>query len=241
MIGKYLNRPTRAKDRGLSLVELLVVIAMSTGLLMLVVIITISITKHDAINRARQSRIDTAQQTSVWLGDALSHAGQSLNESLTLGTFTTATANEVWFFTALPVEGSDDLGPVVRVSLVLSGQCFGRPSSKPAVAGTLRRCVQDPIIDADGNASFCQPYLTTCPDYLFHESDVARNVKASPSLFTYYIQGSSQPSAFVYPWDLNHVTGVGFKATICGDPDRPNSDVCVTSYRRHAVRGWKRL
>jgi hypothetical protein len=204
----------------------------------MVMSVTASLAKHDSRNYARQVRAEDIRQVSLWLSDALAHAAPA-NGTADGQVFEVAKPQKAVFTSALgQVSGGTKL--VSRVAIVLGETCW----SGVADAGTLRRCVQHPVVDPAGNQSYCAHGSGGCPDHLFGETVVARHVTDQPLFYYSLTQDADQtvPATSVDdPAKLALIAAVELRVTVRGEPGSVNEDVEATVVKRHAVRGWSRL
>jgi hypothetical protein len=222
----------------MTLMELIVVVMLSSLILGMVMSVTISFAKHDSRNHARQVRTEEIRQVSLWLSDALAHAAPA-NGTVDGQVFAVAMPQKAVFTSALgAVSGGMKL--VSRVAIVMGETCW----SGVADAGTLRLCVQHPVLDGAGNQSYCAHGSAGCSDDLFEESVVARHVKDQPLFYYSLAQDIDQtaPTTSVDdPARLGSIAAVELRITVKGEPGSAHEDVEATVVKRHAVRGWSRL
>ena len=136
---------TGDREQGTTLSEVMAVIAITTIVLTLILVVTNSIAKHDARNLARQARAEDIRAVSLWLSEAIAHAAAPPVPDPP-PTFITAEPHKVVFTSALGA-GTSAGGAtkqVSQVTLVVGEPCWGS-GNEP---GVLRRCVQEPIVDA---------------------------------------------------------------------------------------------
>ena len=92
--------------------------------------------------------------------------------------------------------------------------------------------------------TFCTKGDSGCPDSLFDEFIVARNVKDQP-IFSYSVGSGADPSVpmptSVSPTDLEFISAVEMTVTVAGEPGSGNEDVEATVVERHSVQGWEKL
>jgi prepilin-type N-terminal cleavage/methylation domain-containing protein len=233
------GRRSAESDRGMTLAELLAVVAVASIIMGLVITLTTSLAKHDALNLARQSRTDGIRQASIWLGDALAHAASDPFDTSS-SVFITATDRQMTFHSALPVEGhtGDDADYVSRVTVLLGETCWDADPDP----GVLHRCVQTPLIVNDV-ASFCTKGGPGCSDALFEDLVVARNVKDAP-MFSYALGtdgGWTDPQSEVTgDENLDRIIGVELKVTATGEPGSAYQDLESTVFKRHTIKAWSR-
>ncbi|MDR1188355.1 MAG: prepilin-type N-terminal cleavage/methylation domain-containing protein [Bifidobacteriaceae bacterium] len=248
IVAKAKRRLEGTSDSGMSLAELLTVIAIGAVIMGIVTTVTVSLARHDARNLVRQSRVDGIRQVSVWLGDALAHAAPKeapSNPDQPLATvFETAEGQKMVFYAALPVAGSPDGGLVSRVTLVLGEGCW---SGSEAAPGILHRCVQAPKVDSSGASSLCAHGAIDCPDDLFEDLIVARGVK-DEALFSYFLRGNDGQIAdkgedTVASASLGSIGAVEVLATVAGKPGDPGGAASTeaTVFKRFTIREWERL
>ncbi|MDR1427439.1 MAG: hypothetical protein LBJ08_06750 [Bifidobacteriaceae bacterium] len=232
-------RPEAQSDRGTSLAELLIVIAVGTAVLGLLAVVSFSLTKHDGLNLARQERVDGIQKASVWLGDALANAASN-PESPNGAVFEVANHKKMTFTSALPVQGLSEPGLVVRVTIVLGEECW---TGDPGEPNTLRRCVQRPEIALDGTKTFCDWAHPGCSEALFEDIVLARNVQQD-ALFSYALQTNagvgSTVSSVTGDDQLMQITAVELRVAVKGTPGSQSADTATTVFRRHAIKGWSK-
>jgi hypothetical protein len=221
------------------LAELVTVIAISSVLMVLMVTVAVSFFKHNGVNLARQSRTEGVRQVSFWLSDALTHAAP--DPTVASAAVLQVAEPQRMSFTAALKPSASGAHMVSRVTLVLNGECWPGGEAEP---GVLRRCVQDPFEAADGTFSFCDRGAADCPDELFEDFVVARDVK-DEALFGYATKSSAgvaDPVAEVTgEAGLAQIVAVEFRVTVGGDPDGPGGDVEATIIKRHSIKGWSRL
>ncbi|MDR2379808.1 MAG: hypothetical protein LBE08_01295 [Bifidobacteriaceae bacterium] len=247
LIARLRARSGRSGDAGMTVAELLAVIAVGGMVMGMVTMVTVSMLKHDAKNLIRQNRSDGIRQVSVWLGDALSHASSEKPASATGGKsaaqiFTVAAADHMEFTSALPVAGDSGGGHISRVEILLGDKCWGGGPDP----GVLHRCLQSPKIVADV-ASFCAKGTADCPDDLFEDLVVARDVEEG-ELFTYYVRdpstGDFEPATHSVPdTSLARIGAVEMRVTVAGPTAGPNSDedLQATVFKRFTIREWENL
>jgi type II secretory pathway pseudopilin PulG len=222
----------------MSLTELIVVIGLSAIVMAMVSASLMTLAKQNAINLARQSRVEGIREASLWLSDALSYA--STDPTTASGvSFQEAQAQKMVFLSALPRPGSAETGHVSRVSLVLSGACWPGGDSE---AGTLRRCVQYPVVAGDGTQSFCSKGSLGCDENLFEEKVLATNVKDTP-IFGYSLITASDPATLTHAVtgaNLAQIAAVELNLTVGGEPGT-TEDIEATVIKRHNIKGWSKL
>jgi hypothetical protein len=217
--------------------ELVTVIALTSVILTMLLTVTISVAKHNAYNLARQERVDGTRQVSVWLTDALAHAAP-LPGSDTGTVFEVAEPRKMVFTAALPKDAALS-GFVSRVTLVVDQACWPGGDEEP---GVLRRCVQDPVIGADGTQSFCAYGASGCDEGLFDEFVVARNV-ADGAVFGYALEGSAGvlTQSVADASSLGQLAAVELRVTVAGEPGSTGENIQATVVKRHNVKGWSKL
>ncbi|MDR0626333.1 MAG: hypothetical protein LBG11_03590 [Bifidobacteriaceae bacterium] len=212
------------------------VIAITSIILVAAVSLTLSFGKQNANNLARQDRVDNVRQVSVWLTDALTYSAP-VPSSSDVPIVEVAQKDRLVFTSALPVAGATAHN-VSRVSLVVSQACW---PGGPAEAGVLRRCVQSPVVAADGTQSFCDHGTTGCSDDLFDDFVVVRNVNDN-DLFTYSLTGESAVYSDVTTLELRgRIKAVELSITVSGASGSADEDIQATVVRRHTLKGWREL
>jgi hypothetical protein len=236
---------TDGREQGTTLSEVMVVMAITTIVLTLILVVTNSIAKHDARNLARQARAEDIRSVSLWLSEALAYAAPPPGTSSSQ-VFTTAESHKVVFTSALGAGtsvGGGTTKQVSQVTLVVGELCWGA-GAPLSEAGVLRRCVQEPIVGASGGLAFCTKGDSGCPDSLFDEFIVARNVKDQP-IFSYSVGSGVDPTVprptSVSSADLERISAIEMTVTVAGEPGSGNEDVEATVVERHRVQGWEQL
>ncbi|MDR1293540.1 MAG: prepilin-type N-terminal cleavage/methylation domain-containing protein [Bifidobacteriaceae bacterium] len=222
-------------DEGMTLAELVTVIAIGSIVLSMALVVTVSLAKHNGKNLVRQERADATRQVSIWLTDALAYSAPQPNDPAGASPFEVAEERKMVFLSALPAV-SPDHGAVSRVTLVLDEECWsGDPDP-----GVLHRCLERSQKGPDGSTSFC---ASGCPADLYEDFVVARNVKGGP-VFSYALQtdaGTTDVPAVPDPVQLPQIVAVEFNVTVGGEPGSGDEDVEATVVKRHSVKGWSRL
>jgi prepilin-type N-terminal cleavage/methylation domain-containing protein len=230
--------PPNKNDRGMTLVELITVIAITSITMSMILMAIVSIAKHDGINLVRQQRTDQVRQVSFWLGDALSYASTD-NPDAGTRVFESADAHKMTFTSALPIEGVAANGTVSNVTLVLGEKCW--TGEKTDQDGLLRRCVHSPSVDSSGvSQPMCDFGSSGCKD-VFDDFVVARNVDDADALFTYYFTAESGlgPVHTVDTAQLGSIIAVELKVKVNGD--EPADRTSATLFKRYSVSQWRRL
>ncbi|MDR1295746.1 MAG: prepilin-type N-terminal cleavage/methylation domain-containing protein [Bifidobacteriaceae bacterium] len=239
---RRLAQSRSARDRGMSLAELIAVIAIGSIVMGLSVTVTVSLLKHHGANLVRQERTDGVRQVSIWLGDALTYATEPEDyyPGDPISAFHKAEANQMTFTSALPVAGQPSDGAVSRVTVVLGAGCPW--TSGDPEPGVLRRCVQAPKIVAGAKPEMCTYGDSDCPDDLFDDFVVARGVEDG-SLFSYYVGDAPDPVDSVPAADLPGITAVEMFVTVADDPDKPASGLATqaTIFKRFSISEWRRM
>jgi prepilin-type N-terminal cleavage/methylation domain-containing protein len=226
------------RERGMTLVELITVMAISSITVGMVAMVMVSLAKHDGINLVRQQRTDQVRQVSFWLGDALSYATTDQPEA-GAKVFEEAGEHKMTFTSAFPIEGLTTSGTLSEVTLVLGEKCW--TGETDGQDGLLRRCVHSPFVDAAGVAQpMCDFGETGCKD-LFDDFLVARSVDDAEALFTYYFDTASglAPSHSVGQAQLGSVSAVELKVTVNGE--KPEDKTTATLFKRYSISQWRRL
>jgi type II secretory pathway component PulJ len=224
-------------ESGMSMPELVIVIAISSLVLGMVFSVVASFAKNDARNLTRQNRVDEVRQVGLWLGDALSYAAApAVDPGLTPGpVFEVAAAQKMVFTSALgaKVPGHEDV--LSKVTVVLGEDCHGQPADR-----VLYRCVQHPYEQPDGSLAYCQPGAAGCSDDLTETTLMARDVKDVP-VFTYF-GSNGGPGTGLHdvpdPDVLKAIEAVEFKvtATVPEGSDITESTVL----KRYSIGEWRR-
>jgi hypothetical protein len=223
----------------MTLAELVTVMAIGSIILGMLLTVTFSVAKHNAKSLARQERADGTRQVSLWLTDALANAAPNPAEK-NGSVFELARDRKMVFLSALPTTDPNH-GPVSRVTVVIGQQCWSGDEDP----GVLRRCVQRSQKGNDGSAAFCAKDASGCPDDLFEDFVVARNIKGGPA-FSYSLEtdagtASADVAEVTNAAQLTRIVAVEFNVTVGGEPGSANEDVQATVIKRHAVKGWSRL
>ncbi|MDR0365947.1 MAG: prepilin-type N-terminal cleavage/methylation domain-containing protein [Bifidobacteriaceae bacterium] len=228
----------RNSESGATLVELLVVMAITSAIFILLATVTTSLVKHNAVNLIRQQTVDSMRETSVWLSEALSHAASD-PEDATGRVFSVAQPEKVVFTAALE-DTSPDRRVVSKVTLVVGEACW---TGQEAEADILRRCVQRPLVDVDGTAVWCDKGTASCPEELFDEKILARGVK-NKAIFAYALElnpGADGMLESIPATYLTQIAAVEVNMTLTGKKGSPGEKVESNLIKRHNVKGWRKL
>jgi hypothetical protein len=239
-IKRRLERSGRCGDAGLSLAELIMVIAMSSIVLSMVIVVTVSLAKHDQNNLARQGRVDQLRVATVWLTDALAYAsGESTNMTnnpVANNGFTKAAPTEMVFMSALGTPEDANNHALSEVRVVLGEECWG--SSGGDQTGVLHRCVSSPRVTG-GTAAVCVKGSSDCPDSLFEDLVLARGVVDGPIFTYYYLSGDTTISANnVLEANVPNIRSVEMVVTV-GDPE--DDSTTATVFKRFTINEWSRF
>ena len=224
-------------EKGMTLAELLAVIAISSIMMGLVTLTLVSLARNDGKNLIRQERTDQIRQVSFWLGDALAYATSTEGEPDGL-VIHEAGPSRITFTSALPVEGVTGAGTVSAVTLALGEECWtGKTEGQ---AGVLRRCVQSPSVDSAGVVQPLCDYGSSGCESKFDDFVVAREVRDTGALFTYYFDAASglKPSHSAKPEHLGSVTAVELKVTVAGVEANDRTEATV--FKRYSINMWRR-
>ncbi|MDR1633489.1 MAG: hypothetical protein LBS27_00885 [Bifidobacteriaceae bacterium] len=224
----------------MTLPELILVILIGSIVLGLIGTAMVSMMKHDSKNMIRQSRVDGIREISVWLGDALTYAAVPIGSASSGATvFSQAEPQKMEFTAALPVVGDSQGQRISRVTVKLGETCWGSPGDDP---GVLHRCVQYPKILSDNSEDLCTKGSAGCPDDLFEDLVVARDVDDSDPIFTYFV-GSSGVSSSVSAGALGSIGAVELLVTVVGPETGRGSDpdLQATVFKRFTVQEWRKF
>jgi prepilin-type N-terminal cleavage/methylation domain-containing protein len=218
-------------DAGMTLAELMVVIAISSIVLAMAFAMVASFAKNDARNVVRQSRVDEVRKVGLWLGDALSFAAPQAASGG--AAFEVAEPQKMVFTSALGHGTPSSPGAVSRVTVVLGQTCAGS-----ADAGVLRRCVLHPYDGPSGAIAYC-PATGTCPKGYREETVMASGVKNQP-LFTYYLGAALAPGSGVHDVvkaQVHNIKAVEFMVTVTGASG--GKTVESTVFKRYTINEWE--
>jgi hypothetical protein len=238
LVERYRRRVGAANDRGMSLMELIMVIGMGAVIMSLIVSVTVSMARADGRNLIRQNRVDGLRTASLWLTEALAFATGPKTASPTDKpgpAFEFAGPQKMVFTSALPVEDGSVSGLVSRVTVVLGATCWTNETTDQE--GVLRRCVQYPKVVGTGGV-FCMKGAADCPESLFEEVVIARGVVDEP-LFTYLL-GTEAYHSLTDSAKMGEITAVELFAVV-GDQPGENTGIEATVYKHFTVSGWSDL
>lgn len=226
-------RRRAARDAGLSLAELVVVMLVGGMLLVLVASLTAGLTRGNAANLARQQQVDEARTAVTWLSRALGQAvaPRELSDDMSGDVpLVFAAGHRLEFFTHLDDRGGDattSAGPA-RVAFDVTDGVLRRTIQYPDPGSTLARWTYD-----------CTP--ADCPEN--HEVlAVARGV--DPALFRYVAADGSalpvpDPTTGLTAAQLAEVAAIEVRVVV--GLDAAGEARPTTVLRRVSLPDWKRF
>jgi hypothetical protein len=239
-------------EAGMSMYELIVVMAISTMVLAMVVTVSTSVLRADGKNLAREVATGGARDVSTWLGEALSYASPEMTDdadpTAKKPTILLAEPNKLRFTTAMPPEGEAAAGQLSEVTIQLGKTCWTPEKDDP---GVLHRCLRYPksFDKVTKKPTFCAYKSAGCDEKLFHDMVVARGVKTDPKagIFAYYLPkaGATETAApelkatASVTTGLEDIRGVEFRVTVLGKSE--GQKVEATVYKYFAMDKWSRI
>ncbi|MDR2253185.1 MAG: hypothetical protein LBD97_04875 [Bifidobacteriaceae bacterium] len=234
-------------DAGMSLTELIMVIAIGATVFALLAAVTVNVLRNDAVNLVRENQTAEIRKASVWLSEALTYATAPLADELKLsdkGAVQVAEPNKVSFTSALPLDSAGGKGALSLITIQLGEKCW----SGEADPGTLHRCVQSPKELVAGTSTFCDYGALNCPAALFEDMPVARGVRQDEPIFTYHVQQGGAPNAQTgvitkpehqVSADFGRILALELRVTVGSTV--AGREVESTIYRYYHINEWSRI
>ncbi|MDR2454298.1 MAG: prepilin-type N-terminal cleavage/methylation domain-containing protein [Bifidobacteriaceae bacterium] len=241
---KGAGRLRRDPEAGMTLAELIVVIAISSIVLSMIGTVTVTLLRSDGRNLVREARTAELRKASAFLGEALTFASSPQSDDPDNPTkhsaILTAQPTELKFTSAIPTSAVKGKGALSEITIKLGSTCW---TNQPD-PGVLHQCVHEPYEMVGGDSHFCAyaDVPSTCSASLFHDTVAAREVvgSAAQPIFAYYLGADPTAAHHEVPVaNLGSIEAIELRVTVAGtDAVDP---VQASFYKYYSINEWSRI